>query len=290
MLRAASVIASVLILATRGASALTQFAVTTDRPPDNLQPGDFITVGIRLSGGTNVFGLGASAYGYDESVVDFESGEAVSQINNAVIIGCVGCHVLSSGLYNYLVSRAIGVFSGPLGESSIGDNGNRVLFFNGVGLSATNSNPLDPGLDNVVGGGGVQFRLVFRAIDPGRTVIRIGTGYEGDGEVSWGGSVDTSSNVEVAITVVPEPGTGLLVGLGLAGLATSAARKNPSAQLWIGPDRAKLTRVASPAADGTPLESPIRHAHARAGTGGTAGAGPVGPIRLAVRDRPCPPR
>jgi hypothetical protein len=72
-----------------------------------------------------------------------------------------------------------------------------------------------------------QFRLVFRAIGPGRTVIRIGTGYEGDGEVGLGGSLDTSSNVEVAITVIPEPGAAVLVGLGLAGLAMRTRHRGP---------------------------------------------------------------
>ncbi len=222
MCGAALAIASVFCLVTRDASALTRFDVSTDRPTENLQPGEVVTIGIRLSEGRDVYGLGASAYGYDESVIDFESGLAVTVINRAIIIPGVD---VSGGLANY----AIPPEGGPLAESSIGDNGSRVLFFNGVSLSPTNSHRFDIGLDGVFGTGDDQFRLVFRAIEPGRTVIRIGTGYEGDGEVGPGGSLDTSANVELAITVIPEPGTGLLVGLGLAGLVTGTRRKNPAA-------------------------------------------------------------
>jgi hypothetical protein len=198
----------------RDASALTRFNVSLDRPTDDLQPGELVTIGIRLSEGRDVYGLGASAYGYDESVLDFESGRAASAINYAIPVPVV---VDSSALENYARAR-----NGALSESSIGNNGNRVLFFNGVSLTPTRSHPLDPDVDGIYGTGRDQFRLVFRAIAPGRTILRIGTGYEGDGEVGPGGSLDTSSNVEVAITVIPEPGAGLLFGLGLAGLAMRA--------------------------------------------------------------------
>ncbi len=219
-----SVIASAIFLVASSASALTTFNVTTDsaRPLNALNPGDTVTINIRLSGGTNVFGLGASAWGYNEAVIDFTSGQAVSSINHAVAIPAVG---FFSGLTNTLVPAPVPgtVGSGPLAESSIGASGNRVLFFNGVGLTPTNSNAADPGLNGSASD--AQFRLVFTAGQvEGTTVINIGTGYNGDGEVGTGGVTDTSANVALAITVVPEPGTALLMGLGLAGLA-AAGRK-----------------------------------------------------------------
>lgn len=219
-----SVIASAIFLVASSASALTTFNVTTDsaRPLNALNPGDTVTINIRLSGGTNVFGLGASAWGYNEAVIDFTSGLAVSSINHAIALPAVG---FFSGLTNTLVpAPAPGtVGSGPLAESAIGASGNRVLFFNGVGLTATASNIADPGLNG--SNTDAQFRLVFTAGQvEGTTVINIGTGYNGDGEVGAGGVTDTSANVALAITVVPEPGTALLMGLGLAGLA-AAGRK-----------------------------------------------------------------
>jgi hypothetical protein len=180
----------------------------------SLLPGEEVTIGIRLSGGTNVFGLGASAYGYNESVIDFVTGSSVPSINHAVAIPAVGAF---SGLASVLVN--------PLAESSIGSNGNRVLIFNGVGLTATNTNALDPGLDGVVGGNGAQIRVTFRAVAPGSAVINIGTGYEGDGEVGAGGSLDQTALTQISVTVVPEPGTALLMGLGLAGLAAAGRRE-----------------------------------------------------------------
>jgi|JI102314A2RNA_FD_contig_101_498532_length_1621_multi_5_in_0_out_0_3 hypothetical protein len=211
-----SVIASAIFLAASAASALTSFTVvstTSSRPLDALQAGDTVTIGLRLTGGTGVFGLGASAYGYNESVIDFTSGQSVASINHAVAIPAVGAF---SGLTNTV--------AGNLSESSIGASGNRVLIFNGVGLTATNANALDPGLDGVVGGNDAQVRITFTATGAGTTVINFGTGYNGDGEVQAGGLTDTSANTAVSITVVPEPGTALLMGLGLAGLA-AAGRK-----------------------------------------------------------------
>ena len=208
-----SVIASAIFLAASAASAATVFNVTADRSTDNLNPGDTVTLSIRLTNGVGVFGLGASAYGYNEQVIDFTTGSTVASINHAVAIPAVGAF---SGLTNTLTN--------PLGETSIGSSGNRVLIFNGVGLAATNTNALDPGLNGAVGGNDAQMRITFTAVAPGTTTIIIGTGYNGDGEVLAGGVTDQSSNTSIAITVVPEPGTALLMGLGLAGLA-AAGRK-----------------------------------------------------------------
>lgn len=210
-----SVIASAILLAASGASALTSFNVVEGSTNLVLNPGQEVTIGIRLSGGTAVYGLGASAYGYNESVIDFVTGSSVASINHAVAIPAVGAF---SGLGNVLTN--------PLGETSIGANGNRVLIFNGVGLVATNTNALDPGLNGAVGGNDAQIRLTFRAGSVGGlTVINIGTGYAGDGEVGAGGSLDQTALTQISVSVIPEPGTALLMGLGLAGLAAAGRRE-----------------------------------------------------------------
>lgn len=219
-----ALIATAILLAASTASALTTFNVTATIHRNGtvphgffpLYPGDTLTLDIRLSGGTNVYGLAASVWGYDESVIDFVRGEAVSSINHAVSIPAVGAF---SGLSNALVPAPpvpgpIG--SGALSESAIGANGNRVQFMSGVGVSATNSNPLDPGLDGTAVD--AQFRLVFTVLRGGSFVLNVGTGYPGDGEI-LAASVDTSANVALVYTVIPEPGTALLTGLGLAGFA-----------------------------------------------------------------------
>jgi len=98
----------------------------------------------------------------------------------------------------------------------------RVGVFNGVGLNATNSNDADPGLDGVAGS--AQFRLSFQVVGFSTTTIRIGTGYNGDAEVLAGGETNQSADVQISITSVPEPGTALLVGLGLVALASRSGR------------------------------------------------------------------
>jgi hypothetical protein len=208
-------VASATLLAASTASALTTFNVTPSGPL-SLLPDEQVTFDIRLSGGTGVFGLGASAWNYDDSVIDYVegSGQSVASINNSICVPASGCF---GGLANTLAN--------PLVETEIGTSGSRVLIFNGVGLTATNSNPEDPGLDGVPGGNDAQIRITFRAVAPGTAFIDFGTGYNGDGEVLEGGVTDTSQNTRIAITVVPEPGTVLLMGLGLVGLAGAGRRK-----------------------------------------------------------------
>jgi hypothetical protein len=184
-----------MILAAAAASAATTFSIvdvqtSQGNPLSALAVGETVTFGIRLSNSISVFGLGASAYGYDESVIDFSTGATVPSINHAVAIPAVGAF---SGLGNTLTN--------PLVETSNGSSGNRVLIFNGVGLSATNTNALDPGLNGVVAGNDAQMRLTFVAMGPGTTQISIGTGYNGDGEVLAGGVTDQTSVTVLQLTV-----------------------------------------------------------------------------------------
>jgi len=217
---------SIVLLSAPGAVAVTRFDIvetSTSRghDADALEVGETITVGLRIAGGAHVYGLGASASGYDESVLDFESGRAVLAINHQFchphpLVGCSGTR---------LVSWPNGDSqSGELVESAVGGHGNRVLFYNGVGLSPTFENPLDPGLDGVVGGNDAQVRITFVATGAGTTTIRFGTVYPGDAELT------PEANEEILTTfsviVIPEPADALLLGIGLAGLASSPRRRS----------------------------------------------------------------
>ena len=137
-----------------------------------------------------------------------------------------------ASIFHGVVIPAVGAFNGlgntltnPLAESSIGASGNRVSIFNGVGLQARAYNPLDPGLDGVIGGGDAQIRVTFVATGAGAASLMIGTSYDGDGVVGAGGRTYDSNML--ALTVIPgyapcpipEPTTSLLLGLGLAALA-----------------------------------------------------------------------
>lgn len=233
MRRSLPILAFALLLAASTASARTTFnlSVKTDGyggspgPIGPLYPGDTLTLDIRLSGGRNVNGLSASVWGYDESVIDFVRGEAVSSINHAVAIPGVGAF---AGLTNLLVpqpppSPVTGTFgTGPLSESAVGANGSRVQFMNGVSVTATNSNALDPGLDGTVED--AQFRIVFEILRIGSFRLNVGTGYPGDGEIVPG-EFDDSANTVLQYTIIPEPGNAVLLGLGLASLGSGHLRR-----------------------------------------------------------------
>lgn len=190
--------------------------------------GEPITVGFRIESdpGERILGLSLSAHGYDESVVDFTSGVAVSSIFHGFALPGVGSF---SGLSNFLVpAPAPGVVAGGrLAESAIGANGNRVQFFSGISLTSVTGNPLDPGLDGVVGGGDAHVRLTFAGGCCGRSYIRFGAGYPGDEIVSpdnilWHEQPDFFTLVfdtDAQPYIIPEPGSAILIGLGLALLA-----------------------------------------------------------------------
>ena len=227
--RSSSVLAAALVallcLAAGDAAALTIRLCECETSVGWPGPGSILTLGFRIEGGPDeeIFGLGASVWGYDESVIDFVSGESVGSIFHGVALPAVG---VFEGLDNALIPGGPLFRTGPLSESAIGSSGNRVQIFNGVGLNGRTFNPLDPGLDGSIGGGDAQVRVRFQMIGPGGSTFNIGTGYNGDGVVYAGGITDTSVNLSIPIAllgpdcvIVPEPGTALLAGLGLVALA-----------------------------------------------------------------------
>jgi len=228
-----TVVAAVVALAPIGAMSLTLRQCECATSPDFGVPGSTLTLGFRIEAepGEAIFGLGASVYGYNESVIDFVSGEAVGSIFHGVAIPAVGAF---EGLNNSLIPGGPLFRTGPLSESSVGASGNRVLIFNGIGLNGRTFNPLDPGLDGVIGGGGAQVRVTFQITGAGSANLIIGTGYNGDGVVLAGGIVDTSFNLQIPIgglvglgpdcILTPEPSTALLAGLGLSLLALGRPR------------------------------------------------------------------
>lgn len=209
----ALVLSLAMVLWTASASAVTFQILSTvtsnGSPLTALDVGETVTIRLRIVDSTGLFGLGASAWDYNETVIDYAvgSGLGVPSINHGTCIVAVGCF---NGLANVLAN--------PLVETFIGASGNRVLFFNGVGLAGTNTNAQDPGIDNVVGGGDAQALLVFTAIANGTTQIRLGTGYNGDGAVFAGGAITQTDNETINITV-PEPAS---LAAGMVAMASVA--------------------------------------------------------------------
>ena len=203
-----TLLASLLVLWASAASATVTFTVigTSGTDPASMTIGDTVTVDVRIaSDGTPTFGLGASAWDYDEAVADFVSGDNVDTYLHETCIPDYGCF---TGLTNLAGGAAV--------ETEISPNGNRVQIANSAdlaGISGTGAD--DPGLDGVVAGGDAQFRITFEAIGDGDTTIQFGTGYQGDGIILAGGVNEAAVNDTVAISV-PEAGqvAGSLAALG----------------------------------------------------------------------------
>ena len=97
----------------------------------------------------------------------------------------------------------------PRGTLGLGASGIRVQIFNGVGLQPHSQNPLDPGLDGVLGGGDAQIRVTFRVTGFGVGQLRIGTDYYGDGAVFAGGVLPSSAAFSSFLRIDHAPALGV---------------------------------------------------------------------------------
>lgn len=228
-----AVLSSALLLGASSAGAVSFFVTELsgctaaggqwDCLGQNPLPSQVITIGIRVKSepGEQVFGIGASVWGYD-AFFQFESGEAVESLFHGVRTVGIG-----PGLDNGA--------GGSLSEVACCGIGPRVQILNAISFNARSENPLDPGLDGVLGGGDAQVRVRLRALgNLGGTQFHIGTDFAnpttGDGIVYAGGLLGPGNNALVGLGMsgfyvvqpVPEPGTALLIGIGLALMSSKA--------------------------------------------------------------------
>ena len=208
--------ATLIPLAPSEAGAVTFRLCECSTSTPDFNPGDTLTLGLRIEGdpGEDVYGAGISVYGFDNFVVAFREARSVPSIFHAFALPAVGAF---DGLENIVPT--------PLSESS-GTFGRRVQLFVGNSVVPRNYNPLDPGLDGIVGGGDAQIRITFIATGAGVATLSIGAGYPGDGIFGPGAALLPSNTIRVEvipgyapICAIPEPGVAVLAGLGLAVLA-----------------------------------------------------------------------
>jgi hypothetical protein len=219
--RAGSVSALALLLLLPASPALSVLTFTADSttsegsPLDTLRVGELVTIDLTVrSDGEGVLGVGSAATGYDTTVIAFDSGIAVASI---LSMACVLTYPCVGGLDNSSVAGPLHLNHGPA-------LGPEIQFLNAVSVAGTShSGEMDRGVTGLVGD--PQFQLVFRAMAPGTTTINLGTDFDyGDAVILGGGSSAQEAKTFVTLTVIPEPSIGVLMVLGLAGLARRSRR------------------------------------------------------------------
>ncbi len=207
--------AAILLLASSANAALTWTATATASGGDinNMLDGDTLTIDITLrSDAEGVFGFGGAAYGYAPGSVTLDGPNSYGAPNvlNTICVPAAGCF---GGMADQLAGNQ------PVLQ------GAEVQFFNGVSITAVTGTGAADEVSNVPGFavGDGQFRLAFTV--HASSTIQIGDGGSGDGAIGNGGASLASNNTSVAFSVIPEPGTALLMGLGLAGLGLAGRRE-----------------------------------------------------------------
>jgi hypothetical protein len=223
-------IATLMLVAPLSASALGISIAGVSSTGGNvnlLQDGDIITFDLVLENATNeqVQALGLGVYGYDigaqgnplDNKITFVGGtQGLSILNTAYVAGLnvngltpVGPVKEDGAPFPVSNTMRVSLFEGASAGSPSTGNG---TFDNGVAGAQTN-------------GGDVHFQVSFQAQKGSgfgfneEVTLEFGTGQFGNAALTVGGGQIGFNNDSITFSVVPEPGTALLMGLGLAGLA-----------------------------------------------------------------------
>lgn len=187
-----------------------------------VPPGGTFTIGSRVVGteGEQVLGLATSYYGYDDSLIAYDSAQIDANDNTLFGTLCLGGVAEFGGQASLITPSASPAFFGPL------EGDERVRVFR-----AFSSSPIvyslanSAGIDGVCGGGDADFRVTFDANAIGETVVTIGTGEDlGSVIILPDASTTQATNAEVRV-YVPEPAFGLGLGLALVAILGSATRR-----------------------------------------------------------------
>ena len=229
----AAAVTAVLMVAPTMASALGISIVnvsSTGSSTTTLLAGEQITFDLRLENPTNVdvYGLDIVVTGYDtpgtlpinSSGLELVGGTVATSALNTVNVPAVGS---LGGIANVRTAPTQVWVQNLANPQPI-----RTSLFASVALAPSNGNgSQDIGVDGgLVGSGDVHFRVTYQLITSNpnlnqNLVLSFGVAESlGHVAVGAGGETIAFQNATHALTVIPEPGTALLMGLGLAALAT----------------------------------------------------------------------
>ncbi len=205
------------------AEAIWTVEVSTDAPGglSVVTIGDQIILDITLRTTDRALAIAGSVNGYDNTVLSLNAG--ASRISHDVLTSaCFPSFGCIQGLVNQVPSPI------PFQENAVGP-GVEAEVLATLGVTAAEGNgSIDPGIVTGVPGD-AQFRVVFTMAAPGTTTLFIGTYAEYlDGYTGTEDNLVTNASVTITTTdgpVVPEPGTALLVGLGLAVLGSRKGQR-----------------------------------------------------------------
>lgn len=173
--------------------------VTATPSATSFLPGETVTIDIQISTtAPEALALGLRAANYDPTI-----------LTNAVAT------IVPASIFN---------FSPTVPFGGLGNNASGLEQAPAPGVRAGFSVNLFQGVSTTpaAGAGPENFQVQFTAGAPGTTTVDVGA-FADYSDVYLGGDGGQTPD-SVTITVVPEPGTALLMGLGLAGLA-AAGRK-----------------------------------------------------------------
>ncbi len=222
---------AVALVAPLSASALgiSVAGVSTSSPNANgsLEDGDTITFDLLLENATDeqILGLDVGVFGYDRGAVGAETDNYLVFSGAATGAGAFGA-VYSSGVN----------LGGLANVTPQQESGNPITFeerfvrlFGGVDITpVTGDGTNDSGINGLqTNGADVHLQVTFSAQSLGATPgapatvdLVFGIGQQGFDVVGPTGSLSSQwTNATYTVTIVPEPGPSLLMGLGLAGLA-----------------------------------------------------------------------
>lgn len=230
-----SVLATVAIfLAATAASATVSFTVagtnltTLSTDLSLAQVGDQVQIDIFMSNDASVAGAGLTAFDLN-GVLNFNGGETAAQWFSKKL-NAFGGPVAGIGNTSGTSNGTDGSYSielpRTLGGGDVQVDG-AVRFFNGVTTSpAVGTGAFDLGPVGITGAGvNPHARLLFTVAGVG--LIQIGVdGINGAVIDGVTGGFAPFNNASVQIGTVPEPGTALLMGLGLSGLSLAGRRRS----------------------------------------------------------------
>lgn len=219
-----AVAAAFLILPSM-ASAVGITIVSSSQPSGSvLSPGETITFNLAMTqDAVDLYGIGVTVDGYDTADTSGarQGNLAYTPGSSSVVADAFGIDIGSGPQFGLSNAAA------PNGNENwsvnwLNPQAYTASLFQGVSTSAA---PGDGSDDLGIGGtlvsaGDVHFQAVFTAIGSGTSSAAASLTLSFNVETIRAGGVSEISSQTFGLTVIPEPGTALLMGLGLAGLAT----------------------------------------------------------------------